>query len=108
MGRAGFEPATLGLKVRPDRLWKAARTGCGRRLGVETRCNEGELRLQQAAAKCGVQRPARTPVQDLFEKLLTEVDTWPTEQVRLRPPPYHGTFKQAVAANGNSFACFRS
>jgi hypothetical protein len=48
MGRAGIEPATLGLKVRLDKLYRAAANGNVLQTELVHRCNE----LQQNAA-CG-------------------------------------------------------
>jgi hypothetical protein len=54
VGRAGFEPATLGLK--------SERRGCGLLLLMESSCKERDPTLRLIAANCGSRKRARTPI----------------------------------------------
>src|SRR5262249_15295064 len=53
-GREGFEPSTLGLRVRPNELAERGRT--------ETACNSRGSSLQRHATRCSLRRQPRTRI----------------------------------------------
>jgi hypothetical protein len=99
MGRAGFEPAALGLKVRPERLWKATavlamcrhfadfgsyvkrgRSPSFATTAFQTRSITGTTRADQR------QPPMRACGGGLSANACAEARAWPVRAAHSRPP----------------------